>query len=311
MATDSTTASRTSSTQFVVLSDTHNIELGTLPDDNPLRSATPKADVVLHCGDLTQVGGISAYKKALELLGSFDAELKLVIAGNHDISLDGEYWRTHLAEDDGPEEHQQAVDIMTGALAKDAGVTYLTEGTHTFCLRSGATFTIYATPYQPECGNWAFSYKRTEDRFSTANHAAKGTTSIATISSAVPDHVDIMMTHGPSREFLDLIPSENEHAGCDALLNAVRRARPLLHCFGHIHEGYGVRKVEWDGQIHGDEHLDIRQASVAQAGSPDGRRHSNVAKGVNTLMVNAAIMDNDNQPVHAPWVIDLELIMAA
>jgi hypothetical protein len=57
------------------------------------------------------------YKKALKMLGSIDAELKLVIAGNHDISLDGKYWRTHLykgvegddvEEDDDPEEHSHA-----------------------------------------------------------------------------------------------------------------------------------------------------------------------------------------------------------
>jgi hypothetical protein len=33
--------------------------------------------------------------KALKMLGSIDAELKLVIAGNHDISLDGKN-RKHL-----------------------------------------------------------------------------------------------------------------------------------------------------------------------------------------------------------------------
>lgn len=64
-------------TTFMVISDTHNIELDNL-GPCPLSHPMPKVDVLLHCGDLTVVGGLSAYKKALQLLGSFDAELKLV-----------------------------------------------------------------------------------------------------------------------------------------------------------------------------------------------------------------------------------------
>lgn len=102
----------------MVLSDTHNLESVADLKATAAPIPMPKVDVLLHCGDLTQVGGLSAYKKALKLLGSFDAELKLVIAGNHDISLDGEYWQTHLEEDDEPQEHDQVVEIMTGPLAK-------------------------------------------------------------------------------------------------------------------------------------------------------------------------------------------------
>lgn len=73
--------------------------------------------------------------------GSIDAELKLVIAGNHDISLDGKYWQTHLykgVEGDDPEEdgdlaeHSHAINIMKGSLAAEAGVIYLEEGVY-FC----------------------------------------------------------------------------------------------------------------------------------------------------------------------------------
>lgn len=47
----------------LVLSDTHNFEK-TSGDDFPLNRTMPKVSVVLHCGDITQVGGTSAYKKA-------------------------------------------------------------------------------------------------------------------------------------------------------------------------------------------------------------------------------------------------------
>lgn len=37
------------------------------------------------------LGGVSSSRKALEMLGCIDAELKLVISGNHDLELDTSY----------------------------------------------------------------------------------------------------------------------------------------------------------------------------------------------------------------------------
>jgi len=54
----------------------------------------------------------------------------------------------------------------------------------------------------------------------------------------------MLVTHGPPHGILDLVPSDMsgnyEHAGREELLKAVRRLKPKLHIFGHIHEGYGV-----------------------------------------------------------------------
>ncbi|KAF2773020.1 MFS general substrate transporter [Teratosphaeria nubilosa] len=233
--------------RFLMMSDTHNFEIDTADDTCPLRQPMPKVDVVLHCGDLTQVGGTSAYKKALRLLGHFDADLKIVIADNHDISLDGEYWRSHLEEDDEPEEHDEAVAIMTGPLAKAAKVTYLTEGRYEFTLPSGKHFSIFVSPYQPECGDWAFGYKKYEDRWQ------------------IPEDVDIVMTHGPAKGVLDY--GHNQHLGCQHLLSATERSRPLLHCFGHIHEGYGAETKHWD-EIETDDGCAVGLSRVSQSGEP-------------------------------------------
>jgi len=68
-------------TTFLILSDTHD---DAFPDPASLAGPGPsKVDVVLHCGDLTMIGGLSNYKRAIANLKAIDAELKLVIAGNH------------------------------------------------------------------------------------------------------------------------------------------------------------------------------------------------------------------------------------
>ena len=79
--------SNTVTTSFLIISDTHNFQFG---DAEKVSGAfvhpPPKADVLLHCGDITSVGGLPSYERSLRMLGSIAAELKLVIAGNHDQS---------------------------------------------------------------------------------------------------------------------------------------------------------------------------------------------------------------------------------
>jgi Icc-related predicted phosphoesterase len=49
----------------------------------------------------------------------------------------------------------------------------------------------------------------------------------------------VLVTHGPPRGIGDWL-GEDGREGCEELLAAVRRVRPLLHVFGHIHQDGGV-----------------------------------------------------------------------
>lgn len=297
------------SSKFLIISDTHNFTFGDAEGVNgSFRLPVPKADVVLHCGDLTSVGGLSSYKGVLEMLSKIDAELKLVIAGNHDLDLDGQYWQSHLVEGDDKAQHEKALEIMKGPLAKEAGVTYLEEGLNTFTLKNGAKFTIYTSPYQPEFYDWAFPYKRDEDRFNPSEHVAPGVKYIT--RNPVPDFpgVDIMMTHGPPKDILDWTAHGN--VGCEALLRAVSRARPRLYCFGHIHEAHGAKMVEWkDDKTQVGAEV-IKGEYKQQNPYPDPSKWTNewpIKYGEETLMINAAIMNLQYKPTNAPWLVELDL----
>lgn len=77
----------------MVISDTHNYEFGKKSHTGvPFQHPLPKCDVLLHCGDLTMNGELEKLEGVIKMLGSIDAELKLVIAGNHDRTLDGPHW---------------------------------------------------------------------------------------------------------------------------------------------------------------------------------------------------------------------------
>lgn len=132
-----------------------------------------------------------------------------------------------------------------------------------------------------------------------------------------------MMTHGPPMGMLDATRTE-EHVGCQHLLRAARRCKPRLHCFGHIHEGWGAQRVKWkDGEepdMKMEEHIeesnevqvkeeDMIQERAARVDiSKDGG--AGLLFGKETLMVNASIMTVTYKPWNGPWLVDMDLIKA-
>jgi Icc-related predicted phosphoesterase len=86
---------------------------------------------------------------------------------------------------------------------------------------------IWGSPWQPWFFDWAFNLARGPE--------------IRAKWELIPAGIDILMTHGPPAGHGDRTAS-GEAAGCADLLDALRCVRPLLHVFGHIHEGYGTSR---------------------------------------------------------------------
>jgi len=60
----------------------------------------------------------------------------------------------------------------------------------------------------------------------------------------ITDGIDILITHGPPFGILDTAPGTALHQGDAELLEAVNRARPRLHVFGHIHGANGTLRTK-------------------------------------------------------------------
>ncbi|KAK8176258.1 hypothetical protein BC567DRAFT_226661 [Phyllosticta citribraziliensis] len=244
------------------------------------------------------------------MLGKIPAELKLVIAGNHEISLDREYF---LSQGGNEEDHERSLAAVTGPVAERNGVTFLQEGTHKFTLRNGASFTVFASPHTPRFGQSAFQYPTGEDRFNPSEVTPKWATNVSKPDSVIPDGIDIVMTHGPPQYILDQA-EDGRSSGCEHLRNAIIRAQPRLHCFGHIHAGYGAQRIRFDSDeedgifCYPKEFVGKNQArrtgysslspSSAEALKESGREQC--------LFVNAAIEWKDGEPVNAPWLVELQ-----
>ena len=205
-----------------------------------------------------------------------------------------------------PENVQKIREMWTGDEALDAGIVYLEEGTRSFQLSNGAKFTIYSSPWQPEYYDWAFTYNRMQDRFNPSPAVSK-----FKAPNPIPDHpkIDIMLTHGPPRGILDVAHTTNEEVGCDHLRRAVERCKPRLHCFGHIHEGWGAERLDWVTKdftpFVSDKQKILADRSAYVDLSEEGG--SPLRWGQETLFVNASIMDITYRPSNAPWIVDLDL----
>lgn len=203
--------------RFVCISDTHGKIEGS-------KLHMPPGDVLLHAGDFTQKGHMNEIQKFNSYLGALPYKVKVVIAGNHDLTFDDNITeaslRTFGVQKSTVESYlserglKSVKQMLTSAI-------YLEDSLVTVC-----GIKIYGAPWQPVFCDWGFNLNRGED--------------ILKKWQTIPADLDILMTHGPPVGHGDLTGGNN-NVGCVELLNTVqKRVKPKFHVFGHIHEGYGV-----------------------------------------------------------------------
>ena len=147
-------------TRFLILSDTHGMEFRS--EDKPFQHA----DVAIHCGDLTEESKLEEYRISVRLLKDICVTLKLVIAGNHDFTMDVPAFRkkvAHAKPSLDPDLVREVYDNDKGARqifadARAAGVIFLDEGSHQLILENRAILNVYASPWTPSLGDWGFQY---------------------------------------------------------------------------------------------------------------------------------------------------------
>ena len=206
--------------------------------------------------------------------------------GNHDISLDEEFYkksaeRFHYSK---KTDDKRAREVMRNC----PHFTFLEDSSINLF-----GYDVFGSPWQPEFCNWAFNLER-------------GNGDCAEVWERIPTATDILITHGPAlgeslvldalyRTLVcncqnlitsirtlsmpppfsghgDLCHPHNQRAGCADLLSTIlERVKPLYHVCGHIHEGYGVTKMD----------------------------------GVETTFINASTCDFSYKPINPAVVFDL------
>ena len=186
--------------RILTLSDTH-----TKHNQIPLRYLENKEKeikMIIHAGDISGRGNQYDIVEFLKWYNDLNFMYKILIPGNHDFYF------------------ERASDNERNLLlSKYPNVIYLhnsgvnIEGINIW--GSGATPFFY---------NWAFNFIGDK---------------IKPYWDMIPIDINILITHGPVRGYLDRT-LEGELTGCPYLLDTISNLKELkYHICGHIHEGYG------------------------------------------------------------------------
>jgi len=203
---------------------------GTLPE-------IPPCDLLLIAGDVCPITnhGVSFQAHWLrsafcDWLAATPARQRVFIAGNHDFVFE--------------QMPELLPSTWPGVYLQDAVFEW--EG-----------LKIWGTPWQPWFFDWAFNLREPELKEKWA---------------LIPEDTDILVVHGPPHGYGDGVPSSRgvRHTGSPSLLERIKKIKPKLVVYGHIHEGRG----QW------------------QIGK--------------TVLANVTILDEKYQHIYEPWVHLLE-----
>jgi len=217
------------------------IKIDFISDTHMAEPELKGGDILIHGGDMTYRGTAAEVRDQLHWLNEQDYSHIILIAGNHDFLF------------------EENPILAKSILREYKNITYLENS-----MVEIEGLKIWGSPYTPWFHNWAFNLFEGE---------------LKKQWDKIPDVVDILITHGPPYMILDKVKATyssncGEHVGCIHLLNRIKEVKPLIHMFGHIHEGYGINIVETD----------------------------------DTIFMNASIMDERYKPVNKPFTFHLDLM---
>ena len=206
-------------------SNYREIEITCISDTHCAEVYLEEGDILIHAGDLTYQGKLQETVRQLDWIARQKFRHKIIVPGNHERG-----WE------------QGRIDYER--LCYERGIQILNDSSLTVM-----GIKLYGSPITPKFYDWAWMREPGEE--------------IEQVWKDIPEGIDILVTHGPPYGILDK-NSYGEHCGCNDLLKHVKRVKPKLHVFGHIHEGYG----------------------------------QTVKHGIR--FINAAIMDGKYQPINMP-----------
>lgn len=183
-----------------VISDTHG---------EHIRLNIPKCDILIHCGDLTNMGAsheIRNYNNwVANLVDTGIVGKSIIIPGNHDFGF----------------QDRKALSKLD---AKDVDYIIENDFVEVFGLK------IWGCSWVPTFGRWAFM--ASENKL------------FSDIYSKIPVDIDILVCHGPPRGILDN-NHFNQQCGSFAMKELIdtKKINPRYYFCGHIHESRGINRI--------------------------------------------------------------------
>jgi len=163
----------------------------------------PGGNLLIIAGDCTATDTVFQWAQFFKWFKEQEYEKKILVAGNHDGNLIG--WND--------------LDNYVAEITDCTDFEYLCDNYTTF-----RGYKIYGFPWTPRFCDWHFMLSSSQ---------------LIEKAALIADDTDILVSHGPPKFILDQIWDERlgieKNCGCGALRQAVERAKPMYHIFGHIH----------------------------------------------------------------------------
>lgn len=159
------------------------------------------------------------------------------------------------------------------SLFEQAGIIYLEHEPFVLPEKFGG-YKTFVSPYAPiHCGGAFMPNDLTRTSITLHWFVVIPISHVLSVAywEQIPLDTQILVTHTPPRGYNDKIRRGGLHVGCPVLREKVDTIKPLVHIFGHIHEGHGWSK------------------------SDDKK----------TVFVNACTCNHRYRPNQRPWVFDL------
>jgi len=205
------------SLRIVCISDTHS---------GHHQLHLPPGDILIHSGDFTKSRtklNAAEYIDFVQWFSGHPHKTKILIAGNRDDFMHTEI--CHKFRQRRLEEIESVQSLFTGS----DQIIYLKDSAYEY-KQNGFNFKIWGSP-------WTRLYGKEGKAFQVSTEDLKLKWEL------IPEDIDFLITHGPPLGVCDK-NLEKVQAGCPELLARVKKIKPRIHQFGHIHEGYGSQQTE-------------------------------------------------------------------
>lgn len=230
--------------RIVHLSDTHNLHR-----EIEAKFPVPEGDILIHTGDFSDHGSPAEIADFDAWLGEVGQRFRhvILIPGNHD------WW------------HTIRQGVTNGAIDPHAAVSpgfmqqkfrncrvlineeIVVDGLRIF----GSSWAPWQKDGNPDKLGGSHGHVQTSTVWARNGESLDS-------FEMIPDGIDILLTHGPAADIMDCVGNTNKGRGWGSsqrLLQAILRAKPRAHLFGHLHEQRGLWTKTASGYEGGIEYI--------------------------------------------------------
>lgn len=184
-------------------------------------------DLLIVAGDLTARDELEQYIEFNEWISAQEYKRKIIIAGNHDG-----YCEIGIPVETLPGQTDICIPVLAdkAVYLQDSGTEF--EGLKIW----GSPWTAQFPGINPKCCAFTVNYGCDTDDW------------LDEYWEKIPNDIDILITHGPPFGILDMTTDGRQVGSCSLMAHHMKRFRPKLWVFGHIHESYGQQgPYKWSG----------------------------------------------------------------